>query len=103
MMDVRSRTISDPDPRVGSRIAQLSDDEIGYLKVISLDQSGTELAYHVSETVLEVNLSKPILPGASEVFNMKFEGQVPLQIRRAGRDSFDGVDYFMSLWFPKMS
>ena len=103
MMDVRSRTLPDPDARVGSRIAELSQDEIGYLKVISLNQSGMELTHHVSETVLEVKLSKPILPGASEVFNMKFEGQVPLQIRRSGRDSFEGVDYSMSQWFPKMA
>src|SRR3954462_1581439 len=30
MMDVRSRTIADPDPRVGDRISKLKDNEIGY-------------------------------------------------------------------------
>ena len=33
MMDVRSRTIEDPDPRVGDRIAGLTPDKIGYQKV----------------------------------------------------------------------
>ena len=36
MMDVRSRTISDPDSRVGSRIVELPEDEWGWIKVESL-------------------------------------------------------------------
>lgn len=103
MMDVRSRTIEDPDPRVKSRIQALGPDEIGYLRVKNLDQSGTALVYNLSETVLEVTLAKPILPGQSETFNMNFEGQVPIQIRRSGRDNAGGVDYSMSQWFPKMA
>ena len=35
-MDVRSRTIADPDPRVGNRISELSPSEIGYIKVSSV-------------------------------------------------------------------
>jgi len=37
-MDVRSRTIQDPDDRVGDRISKLSDKEIGFLKVDELKQ-----------------------------------------------------------------
>ena len=33
MMDIRSRTISDPDSRVGDRICHLEKDEIGYHNV----------------------------------------------------------------------
>ena len=36
-MDVRSRTISDPDPRVGDRISKLSPSEIGFLKPTKLN------------------------------------------------------------------
>lgn len=103
MMDVRSRTIPDPDPRVGSRIAALAPDEIGYLRVLSLEQSGMALSSEVSETILEVKLLTPILPGQSEVFTMAFEGQVPLQIRRTGRNSFEGIDYSIAQWFPKVA
>ncbi|MEQ9307704.1 MAG: M1 family metallopeptidase [Marinoscillum sp.] len=103
MMDVRSRTIEDPDPRVQDRISKLKDDEIGYLKVDELKQSGQALTYEVSETVLEVKLAQPILPGSTEVFEMKFNGQVPLQIRRSGRFNLGGVDYSMSQWFPKLA
>ena len=39
-MDVRSRLISDPDPRVTDRIFKLKPDEIGYLKIKSLKMNG---------------------------------------------------------------
>ena len=39
-MDIRSRTIKDPDPRVGDRISKLNDDEIGFLHVSDLEQDG---------------------------------------------------------------
>ena len=42
-MDVRSRTISDPDARVKDRISKLSPSEIGYEKIISLKQNGKVL------------------------------------------------------------
>ena len=47
MMDVRSRTIPDPDGRVGDRIAKLTPEEIGYLKVASLTQDGADLSKDV--------------------------------------------------------
>ena len=103
MMDVRSRTIADPDGRVGSRIAGLQPDEIGYLKVDELVQGNTPLTYDVSETVLEVSLAEPLPPGANTTFKMKFNGQVPVQIRRSGRDNLGGVDYSMAQWFPKLA
>ncbi|MBK7410784.1 MAG: M1 family metallopeptidase [Saprospirales bacterium] len=101
-MDVRSRTIPDPDFRVLDRISRLKPDEIGYQKIISLTQDGKPLTYHVEGTILEVALAVPIEPGDSTVFEMEFEAQVPPQIRRNGRDSEEGVDYSMSQWYPKM-
>ena len=43
MMDVRSRNIQDPDPRVGDRIASLKENEIGYQHIQSLKQDGREV------------------------------------------------------------
>lgn len=103
MMDIRSRTIEDPDRRVTDRIFNLSPEEIGYLKVNQLLQDGTSLTYRIESTVLEVLLNKPILPGQSTTFTMSFEGQVPLQIRRSGRDNSEGISYSMSQWYPKIA
>ncbi|WNJ19409.1 M1 family metallopeptidase [Pontibacter sp. G13] len=103
MMDVRSRTIEDPDPRVGDRISKLSPDEIGYQKILSLTQDGVVLTPEIKGTILKVMLDKPLLPGDSTVFDMAFESQVPVQIRRSGRDNREGVDYSMTQWYPKLA
>jgi len=103
MMDIRSRTIQDPDRRVGDRISKLSDDEIGYQKIFSLKKDGIDLQYEVVGTILEVKLDSPIKPGQTVTFDMTFEGQVPVQIRRTGRDNAEGIRYSMAQWFPKMA
>ncbi|MEM6766000.1 MAG: M1 family metallopeptidase [Bacteroidota bacterium] len=102
MMDVRSRTIDDPDRRVRDRIAKLSPEEIGYLHAKSLSQDGSPLTYEEVGTILEVQLSSPLLPNSSTTFEMSFEGQVPLQIRRSGRDNKEGIEFTMTQWYPKL-
>lgn len=112
MMDTRSRELgkisyggrnADWDPRVKDRILNLQPDEIGYQKVLSLKMNGQPQSFKEEETILEVPLSKPILPRSTVVFEMEFQAQVPLQIRRSGRDNPQtGVRYSMSQWYPKM-
>lgn len=103
MMDVRSRNIADPDARVTDRISKLKDDEIGYQRIQSLKQDGKDINFHVEGTVLEVTLAKPILPKTKTTFDMKFESQVPVQIRRSGRNSREGIAYSMTQWYPKLA
>ncbi|MFT6210428.1 MAG: hypothetical protein ACJATE_001046 [Bacteroidia bacterium] len=103
MMDVRSRTIQDPDPRVADRISKLKPEEQGYHMVQKLMQDGTPLKHKVQGTVLEVELAKPIIPGGKSEFLMDFDSQVPLQVRRSGRDNSQGIDYSMTQWYPKMA
>lgn len=102
-MDVRSRTIADPDRRVKDRISKLNPDEIGYIKVNSLKQNGVNLKHETVGTILEVDLAKPIQPGESVTFDMLFNGQVPVQIRRAGRNNSEGVALSMAQWYPKLA
>lgn len=102
-MDVRSRTISDPDPRVKDRISKLSPSEIGYEKILSLKQNGKALKYKVVGTILEVTLAESILPKTQHIFDLEFEAQVPIQIRRTGRNNSEGIDYSMAQWYPKMA
>jgi len=102
-MDVRSRTISDPDPRVGSRIVALEPNEIGYLHVSNMTQDGAVLNTMEEGTILVVPLAKPLAPGASTTLKMNFNGQVPQQIRRSGRNNKEGVALSMTQWFPKMA
>lgn len=103
MMDVRSRTIPDPDPRVGDRIADLKEDEMGYQHIQSLKQDGRDVSFHVTGTILEVTLRKAILPSSRTVLEMSFEAQVPVQIRRSGRNNREGIAYSMTQWYPKIA
>jgi len=102
-MDVRSRSIADPDARVNDRISKLTPQEIGYIKPTMLTQDGKKLNYEVVGTVLEVQLNKAIQPGQSTTFKMEWDAQVPVQIRRSGRNNSEGVAYSMTQWFPKMA
>ena len=110
-MDQRSRELGkivnngrqDWDGRVRDRISKLTPEEIGYQKIISLKVNGIVQPFKYHETILEVNLTKVILPNTKVVFDMEFEAQVPLQIRRSGRDNpATGVRYSMSQWYPKL-
>jgi len=102
-MDVRSLSIEDPDGRVGDRISKLTPDEIGYIKPTKFTQDGKDLTYEIVGTVMEVDLNTPIQPGAKSTFKMEWDAQVPLQIRRSGRDNAEGIKLSMTQWYPKMA
>jgi hypothetical protein len=102
MMDVRSRNIEDPDPRVGARIATLKPNEIGIQKPLMVRQGKKMLSFDIRETIMEVLLSQPVWPGKSTEISLDFTAQVPVQIRRSGRNNTEGVDYSMTQWYPKI-
>ncbi len=103
MMAERNRHLPDPDARIVPRIFHLGPDEIGYHRVESLTQDGRPVEFYVTDTVMEVALAQPIPPGGSADFEMAFHSQVPLQTRRSGRDSNEGIDYSMTQWYPKLA
>ncbi len=111
MMDVRNRELgrrvvngrTDWEARVADRIAKLKPEEYGYQKVGLVRMNGRPQKLEQYETVLKVMLDKPILPKNKVVFDTEFEAQVPVQIRRSGRDNAEGVRFSMSQWYPKMS
>lgn len=102
-MDIQSRNMVDPDSRVGDRISKLKPNEIGYTQPTKLTQNGKEIDYSVHGTILRVNLDQPILPGETTTFYMEWESQLPVQIRRSGRDNEEGVALSMTQWFPKIA
>lgn len=103
MMDIRSRSLPDPDSRVMDRISKLKKNEIGFHEIKMIQQSGIKLEYHIQGTVLEVKLEKPIMPNQSTDFYLEYISQVPVQIRRSGRNNKEGIDYSMAQWFPKIA
>ncbi|MDG5491051.1 M1 family metallopeptidase [Psychroserpens sp. SPM9] len=114
-MNARILSIKDPDgrmtenvgtkeaPKIESRISKLKDDEIGFIKVKSLKQNGKALNYEIEGTVMIVDLKSPIQSGETVNFDMEFDGQVPVQIRRSGRNNKEGVALSMTQWYPKLA
>ncbi len=116
-MDMRSlelgkTRLSDPkkntdgldwDARVKDRIGKLKPNEIGYQHIRSLKINGIEQILKEQETIMEVILTKPILPKSKVVMDIVFEAQVPVQVRRSGRDNAEGIRYSMSQWYPKLA
>ena len=114
-MDARIQSIKDPDGRMvnkikdgdkeikESRIKNLKPNEIGYLNISNFKQDGENAVTKTVGTILEVILAKPILPNSKTTFTLNFDGQVPVQIRRSGRNNGEGVELSMAQWYPKMA
>ncbi len=114
-MDARLQSISDPDTRMiktfkngneqikESKIKSLQPSEIGYLKISDFKQNGKTAQTKVEGTILEVTLNEALLPHSKTTFTLTFDGQVPLMVRRSGRNSEEGVALSMTQWFPKMA
>ena len=114
-MDARLQAIKDPDGRMvtktkvdgkeikESRIKNLKPDEIGFLKITNFKQNGAVANIKELGTILEVTLAKPILPNSKTTLTLDFNGQVPIQIRRSGRNNAEGIELSMSQWYPKLA
>jgi len=102
-MAIRLKNGGDRNGRFKVNIDSLSAFQSGYLKVSSLKQDGVPAKIIESGTILEVTLNKPLVSGASTVLDLEFNGHVPDLVRRAGKNSKEGVDFSMAQWYPKMS
>ena len=102
-MAIRLKNAGDKNGRFKVDIDSLSPKQQGYLKVSGLTQDGVMAEVVDSETILEVTLPQALAPGESTTFKMSFEGQVPDVIRRAGKNSKEGIAFSMAQWYPKMA
>ena len=102
MMDVRSRTIEDPDRRVGSRILELPEEEWGWIHMERVKAFGQDADFEEDGTILVVDLPKALRPGKSVTFELAWTAQVPRQIRRSGWMNKEGVEYSMTQWYPRL-
>ena len=94
--------VQDWDRRVKDRIQNLTPNEIGYQRISQILMNGKVQKLIEHETILEVQLTNPIAPKTSAKLSLQFEAQVPVQIRRSGRENTEGVRFSMSQWYPKM-
>ncbi len=101
MMDIRSQYVAGSEKDI-ALIKNLNADEIGYSRVKFLSQDKHEVQFEEQESILVVDLDHPLLPGKKTVLTMEFEAQVPVYIRRTGRDNKEGIAYSMAQWYPKL-
>ena len=102
-MAIRLKNAGDKNRRFKVDIDSLIPKQQGYLKVRGLTQDGIMADVVDSETILEVTLPQALEPGESTTFKMSFEGQVPDVVRRAGKNSKEGIAFSMAQWYPKMA
>ena len=102
-MAVRQKNSADKNTRFKVSIDSLTPKQEGYLRVSGLTQNGVLLNPIDSETILEVPLHASIAPGESAIFELSFEGHVPDVIRRAGKNSREGIAFSMAQWYPKIA
>jgi hypothetical protein len=102
-MAIRLKNSPDRNTRFKVDLDSLTKEQQGFLNVSNLTQDGVAVKTVNSETILEVVLNEPIPPGGSSTFKLEFEGHVPDVIRRAGKNSAEGVAFSMAQWYPKMA
>ena len=85
-------------------------DEWGWIEVQSISRQGVDLSAAKrfvqlddgnlgDQSVLEVSLDKPILPGETAVFSLKWQAKIPKTIARAG---YSKDFYLLCHWFPQL-
>lgn len=102
-MAVRQDNGADKNTRFDVDIDSIRPADEGRLVVKNLLQDGKPVSAEWEETILEVVLNKPIGPGEQTVLSLDFEGQIPQLVRRAGKNSSEGIALSMAQWYPKLA
>ena len=88
---------------VTSRLSTIPKDQEGVQNIHWIKQNGKDLKFEIQGTVMKVFLAETIKSGSSTTFTMEWDANIPMQIRRAGRNNREGVDMTMTQWYPKIA
>jgi hypothetical protein len=85
--------------------SKLTDEDFGWTKIDELkDGLGNNLENNLDNTILYVNLNKPLLPGEKTEFKMKFRTKFS-SIRHRLNYSYDewgNIQFSVAQWYPKI-
>ena len=101
-LEATSRNSYNDKRNMSKTLLSLDKNDWGDLRVLALAQDGVALSYTTKETILEVELNTPLLPGEKTTLDMSFFVKVPAIVRRAGKNNKDGVAFSMAQWYPKL-
>ncbi len=94
--------LPDPDSRI-EKLKHYKPDEIGKYNFLSVKQNGKEVPYKIYESLMRIDLKKPLVPGDSTNISTDYVCQIPKLNRRSGRDNSEGIDFSMAQWYPKIA
>ncbi len=86
-----------------SRLASIPKEQEGAQNIHWIKQNGKDLKFEIQGTVMKVYLATPIKPNSNTTFTMEWDANIPMQIRRAGRNNAEGIDMTMTQWYPKIA
>ncbi len=101
-LEAASRYSYNDKRNMSKNLLSLDKNDWGDLRVLALTQDGVAVSHTTKETILEVELSAPLLPGEKTTLDMSFFVKVPAVVRRAGKNNKDGVAFSMAQWYPKL-
>ena len=84
-------------------IDKLTKEEEGNVIIKKISIKNKQLNWEEHDTILRLILDEPLNPKDSVVIETEFESQVPLLVRRAGRDNSQDIRYSMAQWYPKIA
>lgn len=86
-----------------SRLASIPTEEEGRQNIHWIKMNGKDLKFEIQGTIMKVYLTEKIKPKSNVTFSMAWDANIPMQIRRAGRNNREGVDMTMTQWYPKIA
>ncbi len=92
-------------PQVASKHAVYAVQQNGIAIDFLLQESKPDPAIppqSLSQTLLEIQLSRPLLPGDSDVYTIAWQADIPIFSGGFGRNSPSGVDYTFTNWYPQV-
>jgi hypothetical protein len=84
-----------------SRIKNLKPNEMGYLQLL-ISNKMVQLLLQRSRNYSRGYLLNLFYPIQNNI-HIRFDGQVPIQIRRSGRNNAEGVELSMSQWYQNLN
>lgn len=86
-----------------SRLAHIPKGKEGSQNIHWIKQNNQDLRFEIQGTIMKVYLNEPIKPKSTTTFSMKWDANIPYQIRRAGRQNREGIEMTMTQWYPKIA
>ncbi len=90
------------DNAISDKIEKFKNSEWGEQIIEELTLNGEVLSFYIDQTILHAKLSKPIKPGETVIFKIKYTTRIPKLVERGGRKGPEGVDYSFTQWYPKI-